>query len=45
MAHFDHQPAVLLQMIRRVREDAPHEVESVAPAGQREPGFTAIFRR
>ena len=40
-ADLDHQRAVLGQMIARLRQDAPHDVEPVLAAGVRDLGSAA----
>ena len=45
VSHFNHQQAVVRQMIRRLIDDSPHEVETVASSGQSQRGLVPIFVR
>jgi len=43
MADLHHQPASRRQMIRRFRENPPHQVQSVTAAVQRQFRFMPVF--
>jgi hypothetical protein len=43
MADFHDEQTVLVEMIRRMRHDFAHEIETVAPAVERERGLVAIL--
>jgi hypothetical protein len=45
VSHFNHEYTAGFQMLRGLRDDAAHEVEPVASAGERERRFFSIFGR
>jgi hypothetical protein len=38
-----HQPSAVVEVLRCFHQNAPHQIESVAAAGQRQHGFMAEF--
>jgi hypothetical protein len=44
MSDFHHQPAVGFEVVGRFVHDAPHEVQPVVAAGERNARLAAIFR-
>jgi hypothetical protein len=45
VSHFDDQHAASVEPRRRFRQDAPNQIQSVAPAGERKRRLVAVFRR
>jgi hypothetical protein len=45
VADFDHEHAAGLEMRGRFGKDAPHEIETVTAAGERERGFFPVLHR
>jgi hypothetical protein len=45
VADLDHEQSVFVQVRRRARDDALHEVEAIRASRERESGLAAIFRR